>query len=56
MAGPWFTVQEVKNEWQELSHIWISNGHNDWEGKVEIKVSLARENSLSDIRNKLVLE
>ena len=40
MAGPWFTVQESGNDWQRLEHIWISNGQQDCEGHVEIKVEL----------------
>jgi hypothetical protein len=54
VAGPWFTVQNVEDQWQELSHIWISNGQNDWEGKVEIKVSFVRPDEADAAANKLV--
>ena len=44
MAGPWFAVEESGEDWNELSHIWISDGQQDWQGKVEIKVELERGN------------
>ena len=40
MAGPWFAVQSTHDDWQTMSDIWISNGEEDCQGKVEIKVEL----------------
>ncbi len=40
MAGPWFTVVESGNEWQELDSIWISNGSDHERVRVEIQVRL----------------
>ena len=42
MAGPWFTVQESGDNWQQLGHIWISNGKDDCQGDVEIKIEMER--------------
>ena len=42
MAGPWFAVHESGSDWQKLDHIWISNGAEDCEGHVEIKIELER--------------
>jgi len=38
VAGPWFTVQKDGNDWTKLEDIWFSNGENDCQGHVEIKV------------------
>ena len=47
MAGPWFTVQKSQDDWQRLEHIWISNGSDDCQGFVEIKVELERDDENS---------
>ena len=44
MAGPWFTVQQCDDRWQRLEHIWISDGTDDCEGFVEIKIELELDN------------
>jgi peptidyl-tRNA hydrolase len=50
VAGPWFTVQASGADWQKLEHIWISNGQQDIEGHVEIKVELvASEEAASNV-------
>ena len=41
VAGPWFTVQRSGDDWQELGQIWISNGHEDCKGRIEIRIELA---------------
>jgi len=33
-------VQSITDDWQELSHIWISNGEVDCQGRVELRVRL----------------
>ena len=45
MAGPWFTVHQEGQGWQELGHIWISNGDDDCQGQVEIKIEMERRDN-----------
>jgi hypothetical protein len=40
VAGPWFTVQKSGDDWQELGHVWISNGQQDCMGRIEIRLEL----------------
>ncbi len=42
MAGPWFTVQRDGEGWQKLGHVWISDGAQDCQGEIEVKVELER--------------
>jgi len=47
VAGPWFTVQESGEDWKEISKIWISNGHDDCKGRIEMRIRLKAETALS---------
>ena len=49
MAGPWFTVHKSGDDWQELGHVWISNGEDDCQGKIEIKVELELSSDETEI-------
>jgi len=40
VAGPWFTVLQSGNDWQQLESIWISNGRDQEKVTVEIRVQL----------------
>jgi hypothetical protein len=40
VAGPWFTVHKSGDDWQELGRVWISNGHEDCIGRIEIRVEI----------------
>ncbi len=42
MAGPWFTVQRDGEGWQKLGQVWISDGAQDCQGEIEVKVELER--------------
>ncbi len=42
MAGPWFTVQRDGEGWQTLGQVWISDGAEDCQGKIEVKIELER--------------
>ncbi len=44
MAGPWFTVQR-SGEWKRLDTIWISNGDQNDQSFVELKVELSEANN-----------
>jgi hypothetical protein len=43
VAGPWFTVLKDGDDWQKLGHIWISNGEQDCQGQVEVKIEMERD-------------
>ena len=58
MAGPWFTILESGDEWKEISQIWISNGHDDCKGRIEVRIRLtavAMQNTTVRRRNLLRL-
>jgi len=40
VAGPWFTVQKSGKSWHILDHIWISNGRENSQARVEIQLVL----------------
>lgn len=40
MAGPWFTVERSGDEWRELGQVWVSNGADDCQGRIEIRLEL----------------
>ena len=42
VAGPWFTVQRDGEGWQKLGQVWISDGAQDCQGEIEVKVELER--------------
>ena len=39
VAGPWFTVHRVGDDWKTLDTIWISNGKHNNLARVQAKVS-----------------
>ena len=41
MAGPWFTVQKSGGDFEKMGQVWISDGHDDAKGFIEIRVELA---------------
>lgn len=45
VAGPWFTVQRDGGGWQKLGQVWISDGAQDCQGEIEVKVELERFNT-----------
>ncbi len=47
MAGPWFTVQRDGEGWQKLGQVWISDGAQDSQGEIEVKVMLERVDAAS---------
>ena len=50
MAGPWFTVIESGDDWNEMETIWISNGRDHERVRVELQVRLeeARDDGQED--------
>ena len=40
MAGPWFVVQSEEEGWQPMGELWISDGDEDCQGRIELKVEL----------------
>lgn len=42
VAGPWFAVHRDGEGWQALGQVWISDGAQDCQGKIEVKVELER--------------
>lgn len=40
MGGPWFTVQEKSEEWQEIATTLVSDGTHNWRARVELRLAL----------------
>jgi len=40
VAGPWFAVHQSGSDWQKLDQVWISNGDEDCQGQIEIRIEL----------------
>lgn len=40
MGGPWFTVMTNEDGWQQVGHLWLSNGSEDTKARIELRVSL----------------
>lgn len=50
-AGPWFTVQKSGDDWKELDTVWLSNGSEHVQVKVEIRMALEEmEEDATDAR------
>jgi hypothetical protein len=39
VAGPWFAVHQVSDDWKTLDEIWISNGRTTSRARVQARVS-----------------
>jgi hypothetical protein len=44
-AGPWFTVFEESNQWNELGTIWLANGKQNRRAYVQYRVQLSAESA-----------
>lgn len=43
VAGPWFTVHKIGDDWKTLDEIWISNGERNDRARVQARVNWAEE-------------
>lgn len=48
VAGPWFTVHKNGDDWQKLGSVWISNGKDDSQGQIEIKIEMIEGDEYED--------
>jgi len=45
VAGPWFAVHRSGDDWQDLGQVWISNGRQDCQGRIQIRVELEEQDA-----------
>jgi len=42
VAGPWFTVHEIGDDWKTIDTIWISNGNKTCQAGVQVRVEMEK--------------
>ncbi len=49
MAGPWFAVHRVGDDWKTLDTIWISNGDKTDKAVVQTRLEFADDRITKDV-------
>jgi hypothetical protein len=52
VAGPWFAVHRSGDDWQDLGQVWISNGRQDCQGRIQIRIELEERDAGLAMRDK----
>jgi len=46
VAGPWFMVAQHNDDWEPMAELWVSDGQQDCQGRIEIRIWLDDGSSL----------